>query len=119
MRRIALGIVAAALLVPAAARAHDVPDGKECRNDTESSATVYKASTDPSRPNGSTEPDRLGVCLKANGMTVFYFGGEMQSEDPRNDGFMGTCGAVIVADQPVASGNHGEDWDRPGDGFHC
>lgn len=113
MRRIVLGMVIAAAFAPALAGAHDVPDGKACRQAKESSVTTYA--------NGSTEADRLAICVKAADMTVLYFGGEMQSEDPRNDGFAGTCGAVIVADESVASGAYGEDWDRRGNSsdFHC
>jgi len=116
MRRIIVGLIAAAALVPAAAGANDVPDGRDCRRAEESSVTTVA--------NGATEADRLAICVKGGGMTLLYFGGEMQSDDPRNDGFAGTCGAVIVADQPIASGNHGEDWDDPGgpgsaDDFHC
>lgn len=117
MRRIVLGMIITAAIVPAAAGADDIPDGRDCRRASESSVTTYA--------NGSSEADRLALCVKNGNQTVIYFGGEMQSEDPRNDGFAGTCGAIIVADQPVASGAYGEDWDThgsspgPEDDFHC
>lgn len=125
MRRLIVLTVAAAALVPLGARAehaekyHDVPDGRDCRRKAQVTATTAA--------NGATETDRLAICVNQGGMTVLYFGGEMQSEDRRNDGFATTCGAIIVANQPVASGNMGEDWDHSdhhgsdpkNDGFRC
>ncbi len=120
MRKIVILIGIALAAASAGAHAnYDIPDAKDCRSKQQ--ATVMTAA------NGAKEPDRLAVCVNQGGMTLFYFGGEMQSEDPRNDGFGGTCGAIIVADQNVAQGNNGEDFDnngpdgRPGtsDDFHC
>ncbi len=100
----------AAALVPATGHArpyHDLPDGADCRHTEQVTVRTYAASSDG---HTSAEPDRLAICIHEGGHTIFYFGGDMQSEDPRNDGFGGTCGALIVADTTVASGKYGDDW---------
>lgn len=116
MRRIAIAALALAAVSPAGAFAHgthDVQDAKDCRSKDQAAATTTA--------NGASEADRLSICVTQGGTTVFYFGGEMQSEDPRNDGFGGTCGAVIVGGQNVAQGKYGEDWYHPGNSgdFKC
>ena len=105
MKKIAAACAVVAILVPLGAGAGDVQDGRACRNSSQSGVRTAA--------NGASEADRFSVCVKGpGGETLVYAGGEAQSEDPRNDGFAGTCGAVIVADQTVAQGAYGEDWDR-------
>ncbi|MFA5891061.1 MAG: hypothetical protein WDA27_08955 [Actinomycetota bacterium] len=121
MRRIVLVTVALAVLAPAASFARpakqDVPDGKDCRDSkqvtvvTNAASFSYTDSAEQIQP--STEPERLAVCANQGGTTIFYFGGDMQS-DTGGNGAGGTCGAVIVADQPVVSSDNGEDWSSRG-----
>ncbi|MBI4728067.1 MAG: hypothetical protein HY775_00975 [Acidobacteria bacterium] len=110
MRKIAAALLGVALAAPVASFAnYDVPDGRDCRSKNQVTVMTYGT--------GAKEPDRLAVCVTQNGTTLLYVGGELQSDDPRNDGFAGTCGAIIVAGVTVAKGNYGDDWDN--DEFHC
>lgn len=114
MRKIAAALLGVALAAPVASFAYyDVPDAKDCRSKDQVMVVTYA--------NGAKEPDRFAVCVRENKTTVLYAGGELQSEDPSNDGFAGTCGAIIVAGVTVAEGQYGEDWDSPSakPGFHC
>jgi len=116
MRKLfALLLVLAATLVPVSSFARYVgdqmPDGKDCRAKEQATVVTNAAST---TGKNSAEPDRFSICLNQGGHTIFYFGGDMQSEAKDNDGFGGTCGAIIVADMNVAQGSQGEDWRNPG-----
>lgn len=122
MRRIVFASLILAVFAPAASFARpakrDVPDATDCRNKDQVTVVTSAASfsyTDKQEDiNPSKEPDRLAVCVTQGGTTVFYFGGDMQSDVPDNDGALGTCGVIIVADQNLARGQNGEDWSRPG-----
>lgn len=125
MRRIALAVVLVAALAPTASFARtghalqDVPDAKECRDREQVTVVTYAGgakydSQGPAVLSASKQPERLAICVHEGGQTIFYFGGDMQSEMEKNDGAGGTCGAVIVADQTIAKGRYGEDWSRPG-----
>lgn len=123
MRRLLVGaVVVMGVLLPFGVQASDVQDGRACKKQsTETNARTYATGE-------ASEEDRFSVCVKGpNGEVLFYGGGELQSEDERNDGFAGTCGAIIVADTTIAQGAYGEDWDRTSYGsnhekhgtFHC
>lgn len=104
MRKILIGLlVAAALVQTGTALASDVQDGTACRNAADG-ATVRTTA------NGASETDRFSVCVNAGGKTVAYAGGEARSENPQNDGFMDTCGAIIVADTTYVKTNGGDAW---------
>jgi hypothetical protein len=111
MRKILIAtLLVIAACAPRAAFADDaVPDGQDCRDGGAQPVTTVA--------NGASEPDRLALCIHVNGSTILYIGGELQSEDPNNDGFAGTCGAIIVADLTVAAGQYGDDWHN--DHFDC
>ena len=122
MRRIAIVSATLAVLAPVASFAgpatRDVPDAKDCRSNDQVTLVTNAASfsyTDSAKElDPSSEPDRFAVCATQGGVTVFYFGGDMQSDAEDNDGALGTCGVIIAADQNLAQGQDGEDWSNPG-----
>lgn len=124
MRRIIAVAVLSIALAPLAGHARrghavrDVPDAADCRAKQQVTVVTNAggATTDPGPKTlpASTQPERFAICVQVGGVTLFYFGGDMQSEVEGNDGFGGTCGAIIVADQNVAQGRYGEDWSNKG-----
>ncbi|MFA5889855.1 MAG: hypothetical protein WDA27_02695 [Actinomycetota bacterium] len=126
MRRIALAVVLVAALAPTAGFARkghalrDVPDAKDCRSKeqvtvvTYAGGATYDEANGPAPKNASKQPERLAICVNQGGQTIFYFGGDMQSEQQGNDGAANTCGVIIVADENQAEGRYGEDWSSSG-----
>src|SRR5687767_9816969 len=96
-------LLALGMLVPMGAMAHDVPDGQDCRDGNAAPAALGATS--------GQDSDRGAACVNAGGTTVFYLGGEAQSEDDPGTG--GACGAVIVADNSL-TGADNDDWDNAG-----
>lgn len=103
-RFIAAAAVAALMLVPALAGADDIYDGADCRSGSAEPVALGAVNGD--------DADRASFCAHAGGTTVFYIGGEAQSETDPGTG--GACGAIIVADQTVAGT---DDWNT--DTEHC
>ena|SRR5687767_1628598 len=102
MRRLGITLLLAlGLFIPMGASAHDVPDGQDCREGTAAPASLGATS--------GADADRGAACVHAGGTTVFYLGGEGQSEDDPGTG--GACGAIIVADNTVTGT---DDWDNAG-----
>src|SRR5688572_14543206 len=102
MRKLAISLLMAlGLLVPMGAMANDIPDGQDCRDGNAAPVTLAATS--------GGETDRGAGCVNANGTTVFYLGGDGQSEDDPGTG--GACGAIIIADNTVTGT---DDWDNAG-----
>ena len=96
-----VALLAIVMVVPMAARANDVPDGQDCRDGNAAPVTLAALS--------GGETDRGEACANAGGVTVFYIGGEIQSED--NPGTGGACGSLIVGGSTVTGT---DDWDNAG-----
>lgn len=102
MRRFAVALLLTlGMTIPMGAMASDVPDGQDCRNGNAAPASLGATS--------GADADRGAACVHANGTTVFYLGGEAQSEDDPGTG--GACGSFIVADQTLTGT---DDWDNAG-----
>ncbi|HVF12911.1 MAG TPA: hypothetical protein VNA87_07485 [Actinomycetota bacterium] len=102
MRRLGITLLLAlGLLIPMGAMANDVPDGQDCRDGNAAPASLGATS--------GADADRGAACVHAGGTTVFYLGGEAQSED--NPGSGGACGSLIVAGNTLQGT---DDWDNAG-----
>lgn len=105
------------LFAPLAAEAHedDYADDVNACKQADDTGVALGAVEDTNPDNA----DRGHACVAAEGTTVFYIGGEGQSEETNNPGNdsdlpdtgtdTGACGAIVVADTTLAGENG---WDR-------